>query len=68
MERIFETARVRGIHLPHYFYTTNNGWKTNGPLEANEFETQGKVGDVGEHGSCECDAVGWVGLVDEVIK
>jgi nicotinamidase-related amidase len=24
---------------PHYFYPTDNGWKMNGPLEADEFRT-----------------------------
>ncbi len=25
---------------PHYFYPTDDGWKINGPLEADEFKTR----------------------------
>ena len=42
MERIFEAAKARGYDVfisPHYFYPTDNGWKMNGPLEADEFKT-----------------------------
>ena len=42
MERIFEAAKTRGYEVfisPHYFYPTDNGWKMNGPLEADEFKT-----------------------------
>jgi nicotinamidase-related amidase len=43
MERIFKAAKVRGYEVfisPHYFYPTDSGWKTNGPLEADEFRTR----------------------------
>ena len=43
MERIFKAAKVRGYEVfisPHYFYPTDSGWKTNGPLEADEFITR----------------------------
>jgi len=42
MERIFGTAKARGYEVfisPHYFYPTDEGWKMNGPLEADEFRT-----------------------------
>jgi nicotinamidase-related amidase len=42
MERIFVTARDKGYLVfisPHYFYPTDNAWKFNGPLEADEFRT-----------------------------
>ena len=42
MERIFEAAKAHGYDVfisPHYFYPTDNGWKMNGPLEADEFKT-----------------------------
>lgn len=43
MERIFKTAKKNGFHVfisPHYFYPTDQGWKFNGPLETEEFETK----------------------------
>jgi nicotinamidase-related amidase len=43
MERIFVAARDKGFLVfisPHYFYPTDRGWKINGPLEADEFETR----------------------------
>src|SRR5262244_3653189 len=43
MERIFQTAKQRGFEVfisPHYFYPTDNGWKFNGPLEADESKTK----------------------------
>ena len=42
MERIFKAAKAKGYEVfisPHYFYPTDNGWKFNGPLEADELET-----------------------------
>ena len=42
MERIFKAAKAHGYEVfisPHYFYPTDSGWKFNGPLEADEFET-----------------------------
>jgi nicotinamidase-related amidase len=42
MERIFVAARDNGYLVfisPHYFYPTDNAWKINGPLEADEFRT-----------------------------
>jgi nicotinamidase-related amidase len=42
MERIFVAARDNGYLVfisPHYFYPTDNAWKINGPLEADEFKT-----------------------------
>jgi nicotinamidase-related amidase len=42
MEQIFRTAKANGYHVlisPHYFYPTDGGWKTAGPLEADEFRT-----------------------------
>jgi hypothetical protein len=42
MERIFKSAKAVGYDVfisPHYFYPTDNGWKFNGPLETEEFET-----------------------------
>jgi nicotinamidase-related amidase len=43
MERIFIAAKANGYNVfisPHYFYPTDNGWKLNGPLEADEVRTQ----------------------------
>jgi nicotinamidase-related amidase len=43
MERIFQAAKAKGYEVfisPHYFYPTDNGWKMNGPLEADEFKSQ----------------------------
>jgi nicotinamidase-related amidase len=40
MEKIFKAAKANGYEVfisPHYFYPTDNGWKTNGPLETDEF-------------------------------
>ncbi len=40
MERIFEAAKAWGYEVfisPHYFYPTDDGWKFNGPLEADEY-------------------------------
>ena len=42
MARIFEAAKANGYEVfisPHYFYPTDSGWKMNGPLETDEFET-----------------------------
>jgi nicotinamidase-related amidase len=42
MDSIFKAAKTRGYEVfisPHYFYPTDNGWKMNGPLEADELET-----------------------------
>jgi len=42
MERIFKSAKAVGYDLfisPHYFYPTDNGWKFDGPLETEEFQT-----------------------------
>jgi nicotinamidase-related amidase len=42
MERIFKSAKANGYDVfisPHYFYPTDHGWKFNGPLESEEFET-----------------------------
>jgi len=42
IERIFNIAKVNGYEVfisPHYFYPTDDGWKMNGPLEADEFKT-----------------------------
>ena len=41
MEQIFRTAKSNEYHVlisPHYFYPTDSGWKTAGPLEADEFQ------------------------------
>jgi len=43
LERIFKAAKANGYEVfisPHYFYPTDTGWKTNGPLEAEEFRTR----------------------------
>lgn len=43
MERIFQAAKAKGYEVfisPHYFYPTDGGWKTNGPLETEEFRTR----------------------------
>lgn len=43
MERIFKAAKANGYEVfisPHYFFPTDNGWKMNGPLEADEVKTQ----------------------------
>src|SRR5262245_32555289 len=40
MERIFKAAKVNeyGVFIsPHYFYPTDDGWRFDGPLEADEF-------------------------------
>ncbi len=42
MERIFKAAKANGYEVfisSHYFYPTDTGWKTNGPLETDEFRT-----------------------------
>jgi nicotinamidase-related amidase len=42
MERIFKAAKANQYEVfisPHYFYPTDDGWKFNGPLEAEEFKT-----------------------------
>jgi nicotinamidase-related amidase len=41
--RLFEAAKASGYEVfisPHYFYPTDDGWKFNGPLEADEFRTR----------------------------
>jgi nicotinamidase-related amidase len=43
MEAIFQAANSNGYNVfisPHYFYPTDDGWKVNGPLEAEEFKTR----------------------------
>jgi nicotinamidase-related amidase len=43
MERIFVAARDKGYLVfisPHYFFPTDDTWKINGPLEADEFATR----------------------------
>ncbi len=43
MARIFQAAKDRGFEVfisPHYFFPTDLGWKTNGPLEMVEHETK----------------------------
>ena len=43
MERIFQAAKQHGFEVfisPHYFYPTDDGWKTNGPLETMEHENK----------------------------
>jgi nicotinamidase-related amidase len=43
MERIFKAAKENGFEVfisPHYFFPTDNGWKFNGPLEADEAESK----------------------------
>jgi nicotinamidase-related amidase len=43
MARIFEAAKRRGFEVfisPHYFFPTDDGWKTNGPLETMEHENK----------------------------
>jgi len=42
IERLFKAANANDYYVfisPHYFYPTDNGWKMNGPLEAEEFKT-----------------------------
>jgi nicotinamidase-related amidase len=42
MERIFKAAKAHGFEVfisPHYFYPTDHGWKFNGPLETEEFNS-----------------------------
>jgi nicotinamidase-related amidase len=42
LEQIFRTAKANGYQVfisPHYFYPTDRGWLTVGPLEADEFRT-----------------------------
>src|SRR4051794_13302629 len=42
MERIFKAAKAKDYEVfisPHYFYPTDSGWTTNGPLETDEFRT-----------------------------
>ncbi|MDH2428389.1 cysteine hydrolase [Sphaerisporangium sp. TRM90804] len=42
MERIFKAAKERDYDVfisPHYFYPSDDGWRFNGPLEAEEFRT-----------------------------
>ena len=42
MERIFKAAKAHGFEVfisPHYFYPTDQGWKFNGPLETEEFNS-----------------------------
>ena len=43
MARIFEAAKQRSFEVfisPHYFFPTDDGWKTNGPLETVEHESK----------------------------
>jgi len=42
MERIFKAAKALDFHVfisPHYFFPTDKGWKFNGPLETEEFDS-----------------------------
>jgi nicotinamidase-related amidase len=42
IERLFEAAKRGGYEVfisPHYFYPTDDHWRFNGPLEADEFRT-----------------------------
>ena len=42
MERIFKAAKEHQFQVfisPHYFYPTDKGWKFNGPLETDEFNS-----------------------------
>jgi nicotinamidase-related amidase len=42
MERIFKAAKAHGFQVfisPHYFFPEDKGWKFNGPLEADESNT-----------------------------
>lgn len=42
MDQIFRRAKSAGYEVfisPHYFYPTDKGWRMNGALEADEFET-----------------------------
>lgn len=42
MDQIFQRAKSAGYEVfisPHYFYPTDKGWRMNGALEADEFET-----------------------------
>lgn len=42
LERLFKAAKAKDYEVfisPHYFYPTDNGWKMNGPLEAEELRT-----------------------------
>jgi nicotinamidase-related amidase len=43
MAQIFEASKAKGYQVfisPHYFYPTDEGWKFNGPLESDEFQTR----------------------------
>jgi nicotinamidase-related amidase len=43
IERLFKTAKANGYGVfisPHYFYPTDEGWKFNGALEADEVRTR----------------------------
>jgi nicotinamidase-related amidase len=43
ISRLFVTAKANDYEVfisPHYFYPTDDGWKFNGPLEADEFRTR----------------------------
>jgi nicotinamidase-related amidase len=43
IERLFAAAKAKGYAVlisPHYFYPTDDAWRFNGPLEADEFETR----------------------------
>jgi nicotinamidase-related amidase len=43
ISRLFEAAKANGYEVfisPHYFYPTDDGWKFNGALEAEEFKTR----------------------------
>ena len=57
MERIFKAAKAKGYDVfisPHYFYPTDNGWKFDGPLEADEFRhhTFARSGPLNSEGLC----------------
>ncbi len=43
LDRLFKAANADNYHVfisPHYFYPTDDGWKINGPLEAEELKTR----------------------------
>ncbi len=60
MERLFQAAKAHGFEVfisPHYFYPTDQGWKFNGPLEAEE----AAAGMFGRKGALTLDGFGGSG-------